>query len=55
VLRQVRLHQLGEGQRSREPPLAPLPLQLTLQRLRRFLLGDKAATLHPLRVTAAIR
>jgi hypothetical protein len=30
VLCEVRLYQFVEGQRSRQPPLAPLPLQLTL-------------------------
>jgi hypothetical protein len=53
VLRQVRLHQIGEGQRSREPPLPPQQLELPLQSLRRIPLRGEPATLHALRAAAA--
>jgi hypothetical protein len=44
VLGEVHLHQFGEGQRSRDPPLPLQPLEFALQRLRGVALGGKSAS-----------
>jgi hypothetical protein len=53
VLRQVRLDELGEGERARDPTLAPHPIELTLERVPRVLLAGESATLNALGATAA--
>jgi hypothetical protein len=52
MLLEVRLHQFGYGERSRDSLLPPQPVQLPLQSLRRVTLGSKTPALHSLRVSA---
>jgi hypothetical protein len=53
MLREVRLHQFGDREGSRDSLLPSHPFQLALQSFRRVPLGSEPATLHPLGVSAA--